>query len=116
MPFEDNTYDFIFFSSAFKNFKEPVTALNEMYRVLKRNRIALIVDMNHDASKEMLNEEEEKISKSGFERWFMKTTFKSLSKGAYSKNEFEDMIKQTSFNKSETKETGISLYVYLYKH
>jgi ubiquinone/menaquinone biosynthesis C-methylase UbiE len=115
MPFEDDTFDFIFCSAAFKNFKEPIVALYEMYRVLKNNGIILIIDMNHDISKEKLTEEATKTSKSGFERWFMKMTFKSLCKGAYSKNELENMLKQTSFSKSEIKETGISLYIYLYK-
>jgi ubiquinone/menaquinone biosynthesis C-methylase UbiE len=115
MSFKDNTFDFIFCSAAFKNFKEPVVALCEMYRVLKNNGIALIVDMNHDVSKEKLAEEAIKLSKTSFERWFMKTTFKGLCKGAYSRDEFENMIKQTSFGKSEIKETGISLFIYLYK-
>jgi ubiquinone/menaquinone biosynthesis C-methylase UbiE len=115
MAFEDNTFDFVFCSAAFKNFKEPVTALREMYRVLKNNGIALIVDMNHDVSKEKLAEEAAKISKSGMERLFMKITFKGLCKGAYSKNELENMIKETLFNRNEIKEEGIGLYIYLYK-
>jgi ubiquinone/menaquinone biosynthesis C-methylase UbiE len=115
MPFENGAFDFIFCSAAFKNFKEPLTALHEMYRVLKDSGIVLIVDMNHDVSKEKLAEEAAKISKSGFERWFMKKTFKGLCKGAYSKNELKNMIKQTSFNKNEINEEGISLYIYLYK-
>ena len=115
MQFEDGTFDFIFCSAAFKNFKEPIVALKEMYRVLKSNGIVLIVDMNHDTQKEKLAEEAAKISKSGFERWFMKNTFKSLCKGAYSKKEIDEMIKQTLFNKNEIKEVGISLYIYLYK-
>ena len=115
MPFEDNTFDFIFCSAAFKNFKEPVVALREMYRVLKSNGTGLIIDMNHDASPKMLADEAAKISKSGFERWFMKMAFGTLRKGAYSKNEMENMIKQTAFSKNEIKEVGISLYVYLHK-
>ncbi|GHU73358.1 methyltransferase type 11 [Spirochaetia bacterium] len=115
MDFGDNTFDFIFCSAAFKNFKEPVTALREMHRVLKQNGIALILDMNHDASREKLAEAAAKISKTGFERWFMKNTFKGLCKGAYSKNELEEMIKQTAFNKNEIKEIGIGFYIYLYK-
>jgi ubiquinone/menaquinone biosynthesis C-methylase UbiE len=115
MPFEDNTFNFIFCSAAFKNFKEPVTALHEMYRVLKNDGIVLIVDMNHDVSKEILNEAATKSSKPGFERWFMKMTFKGLCNAAYSRNELENIIKQTSFNKKEIKEGGIGFYIYLYK-
>jgi ubiquinone/menaquinone biosynthesis C-methylase UbiE len=116
MSFEDNTFDFIFCSAAFKNFKQPVIALREMYRVLKNRGIVLIVDMNHDVAKEMLDQEARKISKSGFERWFMKHTFKSLCKGAYSKNELANMIKQTEFTKNEIQEVGIGFYIYLYKN
>jgi len=115
MDFEENTFDFVFCSAAFKNFKEPIVALQEMYRVLKNNGIALIVDMNHDISKEALNAEASKISKSGFERWFVKKTFKGLCKGAYSKDELNNMIKETSFKRSEIKEIGIGFYIYLYK-
>jgi len=115
MPFEDNTFNFIFCSAALKNFKEPVMALCEMYRVLKNNGIVLIVDMNHDVSKETLNEAAAKGSKHGFERWFMKMTFKVLCNAAYSKNELENIIKQTAFNRNEIKEGGIGFYIYLYK-
>ena len=115
MDFKENTFDFIFCSAAFKNFKEPIVALKEMYRVLKNNGTALIIDMNHDISKEALNAEAAKISKPGFERWFVKNTFKRLCKGAYSKIELNNMIKETSFKKSEIQEIGISFYIYLYK-
>jgi ubiquinone/menaquinone biosynthesis C-methylase UbiE len=115
MDFEDHTFDFIFCSAAFKNFKEPVVALREMYRVLKNDGMALIVDMSHDVSKETLAAEAARTSKPGFERWFQIQVFKSLCKGAYSKNEFENMIKQTLFQKIEINEGGIGFYIYLYK-
>ena len=115
MPFEDAAFDFIFCSAAFKNFREPVAALREMHRVLKTRGTALIVDMNHDVSKDKLVEEARKTSKSGFERWFMTTTFKGLCAGAYSRKELEDMIAQTAFTKSEIKEAGIGFYIYLHK-
>ena len=115
MPFEEKSFDFIFCSAAFKNFREPLTALGEMYAVLKDGGTVLIVDMNHDASKEQLAAEAEKISRPGFERWFMMHTFRVLCRGAYSQKELEAMIKQTPFAKSEIKVSGIGLYIYLHK-
>jgi ubiquinone/menaquinone biosynthesis C-methylase UbiE len=115
MPFNENVFDFIVCSAAFKNFKEPVVALKEMYRVLNANGKALILDMNRNVSKEILNEEASKISKTGFEKMFIKTTFEGLRKGAYTKEEFGKLIEKTSFSRYEIKEMGISLYVYLYK-
>jgi ubiquinone/menaquinone biosynthesis C-methylase UbiE len=114
-PFEENAFDFIVCSAAFKNFKEPVSALQEMYRVLKKNGAALIIDMKGDATKEDLKEEAAKISESGFERMFMTQTFKGLCKYAYTRSEIEEMIKQTPFTKNEIKESNISFYIYLYK-
>jgi ubiquinone/menaquinone biosynthesis C-methylase UbiE len=115
MPFKDNKFDFIVCSAAFKNFKEPVIAVREMYRVLKSSGIALIIDMNRNAPKETVEAEAAKASRSGFERWFQKNTFMQLCKTDYTKNEFEEIIKQTSFTKNDIKEIGIGLLVYIYK-
>ncbi|MDR1126715.1 MAG: methyltransferase domain-containing protein [Treponema sp.] len=115
MPFEDNAFDFIVCSAAFKNFKEPILALREMYRVLKREGIALIIDMRRDATKEGLKAEAVKISKSGFERLFMIQTFKSLCRYAYTKSEIEEMIKQTQFAQTDIQESNIGFYIFLHK-
>lgn len=55
MPFADNTFDLIFCRAAFKNFSQPVEAMNEMYRVLKPGARALIIDLRKDASMESLS-------------------------------------------------------------
>lgn len=115
MPFEENVFDFVVCSAAFKNFKDPVAALKEMHRVLKKGGIALIIDMRRDATKEGLKEEAAKISASWFERAFMTQTFKSLCKYAYAKTEIEEMVRQTSFAKHDIKESNIGFSVYLYK-
>jgi ubiquinone/menaquinone biosynthesis C-methylase UbiE len=115
MPFEENTFDIIFCSAPFKNFKEPVVALKEMYRVLKNNGIVLIVDMRRDVTKHGLEEEVIKITKPGFERFWVRNTFKNLARYAYTKEELIGMIEQTPFTKNEIKESGIGFYVYLYK-
>jgi ubiquinone/menaquinone biosynthesis C-methylase UbiE len=116
VPFEDSCFDFIICSAAFKNFKEPITALREMYRVLKPGGTALIIDMNHDASKQAQDEELEKMGTRGFDRWFVKLSFRTfLRKNAYTKDNFMCMIAQAGFATHEIKEIGMSLYVYLHK-
>jgi len=50
MPFDNEMFDFIISTAAFKNFADPIGALREMYRVLKTNGKALIIDMRRDAS------------------------------------------------------------------
>src|SRR6516164_708630 len=45
MPFESDSFDFIYCRAAFKNFSQPVQALDEMYRVLTPGGKAVIYDM-----------------------------------------------------------------------
>jgi ubiquinone/menaquinone biosynthesis C-methylase UbiE len=56
MPFENETFDFLLCRAAFKNFTRPISALQEMRRVLKTNGKAMIIDLKGDASKESIND------------------------------------------------------------
>jgi len=116
IPFHDNSFNFIICTAAFKNFKEPTKALNEMRRVLKVGGTALIVDLDRDVSNRQLNAFTESIGVKGLEALFMKFTFKYfLKKGAYTKDGFISMISRTPFNRYDIREQGITLYVYLQK-
>lgn len=48
MPFADQSFDFVYCSAAFKNFSEPVKALDEMHRILRPGREAWIEDLRKD--------------------------------------------------------------------
>lgn len=114
LPCKDNFFDFIVCSAAFKNFKEPVKALSEMHRVLKQGGTSLIIDMNHDSTAEDIENEVSKMK--GFDKLFVKFSFKTFVKqGAYTKEGFETLIKETPFENYNIKKEGISLFVYLYK-
>jgi ubiquinone/menaquinone biosynthesis C-methylase UbiE len=116
MPFADNIFDFITCTAAFKNFKEPIKALNEMFRVLKPGAAALIVDMDRDVTGKQLDNYANNIGVKGIEALFMRLIFKYfLIKGAYNKDEFINLISRTSFKVSDIKKNGIALYVYLKK-
>ena len=45
MPFEPEAFDLIICQAAFKNFRRPVSALDEMHRVLRSGGVAVIHDM-----------------------------------------------------------------------
>lgn len=116
IPFTDNKFDFIICTAAFKNFKEPVKALNEMYRVLKPGGTALIIDMNRDASDKQLQASVNEMGLKGLAKIFMILTFKYfLRNGAYTRSEFTDLISKTPFEKYEVREVGIGLNIYLRK-
>lgn len=51
MPFADDTFDLLLCRAAFKNFGQPVRALQEMCRVLKPGGRGLIIDLRGDASR-----------------------------------------------------------------
>lgn len=116
LPLQDSTFDFIICSAAFKNFSEPLKTMQEMYRVLKPNGVALILDMNRNNTKEDIEQEMQKSAMKGFDRWFVKLSFKTfLRNGAYTYEEFEKLIAQTDFPCHEIKKDGIGFQVWMYK-
>lgn len=116
LPQPDSTFDFVVCSAAFKNFKEPLTALHEMYRVLKPEGTALILDMNHAATNEDIENELNLSGMKGFDRVFVKFAFKTfLRNGAYTKEGFEELIAETTFPHHEIKNHGIGFQVWLHK-
>lgn len=116
LPCENSFFDFIICSAAFKNFKDPVKALCEMYRVLSEGGTSLIIDMNYEATSEDINNEIRQTGMKGFDKHFVKFAFKTfLKQGAYTKKDFESLLKETPFKNYNIKKEGISLFVYLYK-
>lgn len=114
LPCEDDSFDFIICSAAFKNFKDPVKVLHEMYRVLKQGGTSLIIDMNREATNEDIDNIISEMK--GFDKYFVKFSFKTfLKQGAYIKEEFEALLKETPFKNYSIKKEGLSLYVYLFK-
>ncbi|BFT72808.1 class I SAM-dependent methyltransferase [Paenibacillus sp. P36] len=116
LPCEDHFFDFVICSAAFKNFKDPVKALCEMHRVLKKGGTSLIIDMNKDATSEDINNEIRETGMKGFDKHFVKFAFKTfLKQGAYSETDFESLLSETPFKNYTIKKEGISLFVYLHK-
>lgn len=119
MPFRNNTFDFIVCTAAFKNFSEPIKSLNEMYRVLKPNGKALIIDLRRDVSSEAINNYVRKMNLSWINSLITKLTFKHmLIKRAYSKEEFISFISNTDFDEYEIYEDPMLLgfEIWLKKH
>jgi ubiquinone/menaquinone biosynthesis C-methylase UbiE len=116
MPFETGSFDFVVCRAAFKNFAEPVRALNEMHRVLKPAGKALIVDLRPDASPEAINAEVKKMGLGWFNALMTRLAFKHmLLKRAYSQEQFRQMASQAPFQACEVQEGPIGLSVWLTK-
>lgn len=116
MPFDADSFDLIVCMAAFKNFTEPVRALNEMYRVLRSGGKALIIDLRPDVSDEAIVAEVKKMRLSWFSSVMTKMTFKyMLRKRAYSREQLRDMVSQTPFKSCEIREESIGFEVSLGK-
>lgn len=117
MPLESKTFDFIVCTAAFKNFSEPVEAIQEMYRVLKPGGTALIVDLRRDASREGIEQEVKSMHLNWINSLFTQVTFDQLLlKNAYTKQEMQAMVAQTEFVKCEIREDAIGMEIWLNKY
>ncbi len=116
MPFESDTFNFLFCRAAFKNFSAPVGALKEMYRVLKPNGRALIIDLRRDTSKESIMQAVDDMKLGRVNGIITKLTFEHmLLKRAYTKSELEKMLSHTKFEHTEIRESLVGLEILLHK-
>ena len=116
MPFKDNIFDFTFCQAAFKNFSEPVKAIAEMYRVLKPNGTAVIVDMRRDAPAEEIEREVKGMGLDRINEFVVRWTFDHmLLKSAYRIDEMKAMVAQTPFGKCRVDVKGVGFQVWLEK-
>lgn len=112
MPFEDGAFDFILCCAAFKNFAEPVRALQEMYRTLARGGRAVVIDLRRDTSREEIYHAIDQMRVGAVNRVITKLTFRfMLLKRAYTKAEFERMLAETKFQSFDIQEDGMRLEV-----
>ena len=112
MPFGDNTFDFLLCRAAFKNFGQPVGALQEMRRVLKPGGRGLIIDLRKDASMESINHAVDAIGLSAVNRMFTKLTFRFfLLKTAYIRHQFQHMLAQANFRGVDIQEADIGFEI-----
>jgi ubiquinone/menaquinone biosynthesis C-methylase UbiE len=116
MPFPDGSFDFIVCRAAFKNFSQPLPALLEMHRVLRRRGTALIVDLRPDVTPEAVDLYIRRTRRTRASAVFLKWAFlHMLRKTAHSKEEFEDFISRTAFARHEIREDPLDYEVWLFK-
>jgi ubiquinone/menaquinone biosynthesis C-methylase UbiE len=116
MPFPENTYDLVLCRAAFKNFSQPVIAMNEMHRVLKPGGRALIVDLRKDASIDDIDAYIRDSDLGWANSVIYKATFRYLLlPRAYSRQQFADMASMSAFAGACIDASGIGFEVTLQK-
>jgi ubiquinone/menaquinone biosynthesis C-methylase UbiE len=116
MPFADDTFDLIVCRAAFKNFSQPLEAMQEMHRVLKPRGRALIIDLRKDASMEDINAYIKDANLGWANSLIYKATFRYLLiPRAYSKRQFVEMAASSRFGGAEISGSGIGFEITLRK-
>jgi len=116
MPFPEESFDFVVCRAAFKNFSDPVGALNEIHRVLVHGGQALIIDLRKDASLADIDEEVAGMHLSALNAMLTKWTFRNmLLKSAYTREAMEAMVSESRFGKGEILKDGIGFELRLVK-
>jgi len=115
MPFADGSFDLIVCQAAFKNFRRPVSALNEMHRVLRPGGRAVIQDLRKEASRSDIDHEVENQNLGAVSGFITKRILAGLRSRAYSAIQLERLVTESNFRNCEIKADGIGLEVRLTK-
>jgi ubiquinone/menaquinone biosynthesis C-methylase UbiE len=116
MPFGEQTFDLIVCRAAFKNFSQPVAAMNEMHRVLRPGGRAFIIDLRKDASMNDIHTYINGARLGWANSLIYKLTFRYLLiPRAYSKQQFREMALRSRFETADIGESGIGFEITLVK-
>lgn len=116
MPFPDGSFDFVVCQAAFKNFPEPLAALDEIHRVLRHGGTASIQDMRKDASREEIDREVRSMGLDPIGTFFTGLTFRfGLLRAAYRTEAVERLAAQSRFGSGRIHLSGIGFDLRLEK-
>ncbi|MEV4149645.1 class I SAM-dependent methyltransferase [Amycolatopsis sp. NPDC049691] len=112
-PFADESFDFLVCQAAFKNFRQPVTALNEMHRVLRPGGFAVIHDLNHEATSADIGREVDRMNVGALSGFTVRQTLAWLRRRAFTREQFEELAAESAFGGCSVTADGIGLEVRL---
>ncbi len=116
MPFADASFDFVVCSAAFKNFTDPVGALDEIHRVLTPGGRASIYDLRKDVSRDDIASEVRTMQLSGINALITRFIFQfSLLKRAYTRDALQTVVKRSRFGAGRIETVGIGFELQLTK-
>jgi ubiquinone/menaquinone biosynthesis C-methylase UbiE len=116
MPFPEASFDFVVSTAAFKNFSDPIGALNEIYRVLKPGGRASIYDLRKDASPDEIATEVSNMHLTPINAALTQWTFRFvLLKRAYARAALDEMVARSRFGTGEISTDGVAFELRLVK-
>jgi ubiquinone/menaquinone biosynthesis C-methylase UbiE len=112
LPQAAATFDLVVCRAAFKNFSEPLRAINEMHRVLKAGGQALIIDLCKDSSWKEIVAYVDGLKLSRTSAFMTKFTFKHmLLKRAYTEESMAALAKKSVFGSCEITRNAVGMEV-----
>jgi ubiquinone/menaquinone biosynthesis C-methylase UbiE len=115
-PFADAAFDLVICTAAFKNFSDPVGALDEMHRVLRPGGEATIIDLRKDAAPRDIDAEVGRMRLSRWNALMTRWTFRHvLVKRAYTHDQLERLVRRSRFGRFDLAATGLGFDLRLHK-
>jgi ubiquinone/menaquinone biosynthesis C-methylase UbiE len=116
MPLADASFDYVVCMAAFKNFTDPVGAINEMHRVLRPGGQASVFDLRRDASLQDIAAAVRDMRLSALNALITRFIFRhGLLRAAYPRVQLEHMAHISNFARHEIVSRGIGLELRLEK-
>jgi len=115
MPFDTGTFDLVVCQAAFKNFSQPVEAIDEMHRVLRDGGTAVIQDMRKDATSAAVAAEVQAMRLGSVTALMTRGALRSLRGRAYTTQQFQHMAASSAFGGGTIDTQGIGLELRLQK-
>jgi ubiquinone/menaquinone biosynthesis C-methylase UbiE len=116
VPFADTSFDYVVCMAAFKNFTDPISAINEMHRVLKPGGQASIFDLRKDATRDEIKAAVRDMKLSWFNTHVMLWTFQlMLLRLAYTHDQLQNMAVRSRFGSGDIESNGIGCELRLRK-
>lgn len=108
MPYPDASFDFVVCRAAFKNFADPIGALDEIHRVLKPGGKASVFDLRAEASRDDVDVLVRGMNLSAMSALWTKLTFRHfLLKNAYSEEGIKALAAVSRFGGCELLHDGV---------
>ena len=116
MPYPDGSFDFVICRAAFKNFTDPLGALDEMYRVLVPGGRASIIDLRKECSSAEISAEVDSMHLSRLNALWTRATFRwFLLKAAYTADGIQQLAARSRFRGGELRNDGVAFDLRLLK-
>jgi ubiquinone/menaquinone biosynthesis C-methylase UbiE len=115
MPFERESFDLIVCQAAFKNFRKPVSALDEMQRVLRSGGTAVVQDLRKEATGADIDREVQAQELSSLNAFITRQILGGLRRRAFTTSQLERLIAESAFGTANFYADGIGLEVRLEK-